>query len=108
MEPLAALPNLPHFRANKARPRGRGGDFEFTDGTHFFEQVTLLRSSCTYIHYSTQRTYSHYIDNRAYDHDGHTLHRGCGSGPLQAPCVCHEDGSSCTLKKLSTGRFGCG
>lgn len=42
MEPLTVLPNLPHFRANKARPRGRGGDFEFTDGTHFFEQVTSI------------------------------------------------------------------
>lgn len=51
MEPLAALPNLPHFRANKARPRGKGGDFEFTDGTNFFEQVNLSYASyTTHIH----------------------------------------------------------
>ena len=39
MEPLTSMPNLPHFRANKPRLRGRGGDFQFTGGAGFFEQV---------------------------------------------------------------------
>lgn len=33
------VPNLPHFRVNRPRRRGRGGDFNFDGGTHFFEQV---------------------------------------------------------------------
>eukprot|EP00752_Nemacystus_decipiens_P006497 g5850.t1 len=39
MEPLTSMPNLPHFRANKPKLRGRGGDFKFTEGAAFFEQV---------------------------------------------------------------------
>lgn len=41
MEPLASFPNLPHFRTNKPRLRGRGPHFTYTDGAHFFEQVTI-------------------------------------------------------------------
>ncbi|CAN0206559.1 unnamed protein product, partial [Laminaria digitata] len=55
MEPLTAFPNLPHFRANKARPRGRGGDFEFTDGTHFFEQVPQQQTLLD-LHHKTAST----------------------------------------------------
>lgn len=36
------MPNLPHFRANKPKLRGRGGDFKFTEGAPFFEQVQYV------------------------------------------------------------------
>lgn len=44
MESSSAVPNLPHFRGNRPRLRGRGGDFKFDGGTYFFEQV------CRYAH----------------------------------------------------------
>ena len=49
MEPLTPMPNLPHFRTNKPKLRGRGGDFKFTEGAPFFEQVctTLYKGSLT-------------------------------------------------------------
>lgn len=46
MDPITAMPNLPHFRANKPKLRGRGGDFQFTEGGAFFEQVRVCGPRC--------------------------------------------------------------
>lgn len=40
MEPLTDVPNLPHFKVNKPKTRGKGGDFTYSGGLYFFEQVT--------------------------------------------------------------------